>query len=74
MRVDAYRPADEFKAHIDNWISTFRNAQAMEGKSVLIPGDPERETASHRLLDGIPLLEAVVKDLEGLRGKFGVKL
>ena len=74
MRIDAFRPADEFKAHMDNWISTFRNAQAVEGKKVLIPGDPEREMAAHRLLEGIPLLDAVVKDLEGVGAKFGVKL
>ncbi len=74
MRVDAFRPADEFKAHMDNWISTFRGAHALEGKKVLIPGDPERETAAHRLLDGIPLLEAVVRDLESVGAKFGVRL
>ena len=74
MRVDAFRPADEFKAHMDTWITTFRNAHAVEGKHVMIPGDPERETAAHRLLHGIPLLEAVVQDLEAVGTKFGVKL
>ena len=74
MRVEAFRPADEFKAHMDNWISTFRSAQAVEGKQVRIPGDPEREMAAHRLLEGIPLLDAVVSDLESVGAKFGVKL
>ena len=74
MRVDAFRPADEFKAHMDNWIETFRSARAVEGKKILIPGDPERETAAHRLLEGIPLLDAVVQDLQGVGAKFGVKL
>ena len=74
MRVDAFRPADEFKAHMDNWITTFRNAHAVEGKKILIPGDPEREIAAVRLLAGIPLLEAVVRDLESVAAKFGVKL
>ncbi|WP_375435577.1 Ldh family oxidoreductase [uncultured Hymenobacter sp.] len=74
MRVDAFRPADEFKAHMDNWITTFRNARATEGQHVLIPGDPERETAARRLLDGIPLLDPVVRDLESVGAKFGVKL
>ncbi|MBC8082537.1 MAG: Ldh family oxidoreductase, partial [Hymenobacter sp.] len=74
MRVDAFRPADEFKAHMDNWIATFRNARATPGQQVLIPGDPERETAARRLLDGIPLLDPVIRDLETVGAKFGLKL
>ncbi|TGE21946.1 Ldh family oxidoreductase [Hymenobacter aquaticus] len=74
MRVDAFRPAAEFKAHMDNWISTFRNAQAVQGKQVIIPGDPERIMAQHRLLEGIPLLDPVIKDLESVGKKFGVQL
>lgn len=74
MRVDAFRPADEFKAHMDNWISTFRNARAVPGQQVLIPGDPERESSAKRLLEGIPLLDPVVKDLEAVGQKFGLTL
>lgn len=74
MRIDAFRPAAEFKAHMDNWISTFRNARAVEGKQVLIPGDPEREISAQRLIEGIPLLEPVVKDLETVGKKFGLAL
>ncbi|MCB2376147.1 Ldh family oxidoreductase [Hymenobacter sp. BT635] len=74
MRVDAFRPAAEFKAHMDNWISTFRNAKAVEGKQVIIPGDPERIMAQHRLLGGIPLLDPVIQDLESVGKKFGVQL
>jgi LDH2 family malate/lactate/ureidoglycolate dehydrogenase len=44
MRIDAFRPADEFKQHMDNWIRRFRNAKPASGyDKVLIPGDPERE-------------------------------
>ncbi|TGE19864.1 Ldh family oxidoreductase [Hymenobacter elongatus] len=74
MRVDAFRPAAEFKAHMDNWISTFRNAKAVEGRQVIIPGDPERIMAQQRLLGGIPLLDAVIQDLETVGKKFGVVL
>jgi LDH2 family malate/lactate/ureidoglycolate dehydrogenase len=59
---------------MDQWITTFREAKAVEGKQVLIPGDPERAMAAHRLLEGIPLLEAVVQDLEATGAKFGVRL
>jgi len=30
--------------------------------------------AAHRLLEGIPLLDAVVQDLEKTGAKFGIKL
>ena len=74
MRVDAFRPAAEFKAHMDNWISRFRAAKPTPGnKKVLIPGDPERELEAIRMKEGIPLLDPVVKDLTELGERFGVK-
>lgn len=73
MRVDAFRPADEFKSHMDNWISRFRNAKPVEGKErVLIPGDPEREMHKIRMEEGIPLNEKVVEDLQTLGQKFSL--
>lgn len=74
MRVDAFRPADEFKSHMDNWIERFRSAKSVEGEKVLIPGDPEREMEAERIKSGIPLLAPVVKDLSELGEKMGVKL
>src|SRR6478735_2464453 len=45
MRIDAFRPAEEFKQHMDKWIELFRSAKPAEVfEKVLIPGDPERET------------------------------
>jgi LDH2 family malate/lactate/ureidoglycolate dehydrogenase len=70
MRVDAFRPADEFKANMDKWISRFRNAEPVAGGQVLIPGDPEREMEKERREQGIPLLEPVVKDLQEVAVKF----
>jgi LDH2 family malate/lactate/ureidoglycolate dehydrogenase len=75
MRIDAFRPADEFKAHMDNWIETFRKASVKKGeKAVLIPGDPEREMTEKRLKKGIPLLPPVERDLEQLGKRFSIKL
>lgn len=73
MRVDAFRPADEFKQHMDNWIHRFRNSVPIkEEEPVLIPGDPERESEKLRKEEGIPLLRPVIKDLEDLAAKFSV--
>ncbi len=72
MRVDAFRPADEFKSHMDTWIQRFRQARAIDGQRVLIPGDPERQLEAERLANGIPLLEPVVESLIELSERFGV--
>ena len=73
IRIDAFRPASEFKAHMDNWIQTFRNAEPVAGQEkVLIPGDPERELTIERMKNGIPLHEQVINDLHELGEKFGL--
>ncbi len=75
MRVDAFRPADEFKSHMDHWINRFRNAQPIQGKEkVLIPGDPEREMEFERMKTGIPLLAVVIEDLQKTGEIFGIQL
>ena len=70
MRIDAFRPADEFKAHMDTWIQRFRATKAMPGHRVLIPGDPERMMEAERRANGIPVAEAVLKSLEELGNRF----
>lgn len=75
MRVNAFRPADDFKWHMDNWIRRFRSAKTVEGEEkVLIPGDPEREMETIRMQKGIPLLGAVETDLVALGERFGLSL
>jgi L-2-hydroxycarboxylate dehydrogenase (NAD+) len=73
MRVDAFRPADEFKKSMDHWIQGFRNAKTIPGEEkVLVPGDPEREYEAERMKNGIPLLDVVVNDLKQLATKFDI--
>ncbi|MES2649606.1 MAG: Ldh family oxidoreductase [Bacteroidota bacterium] len=75
MRIDAFRPASEFKFHMDNWIRRFRSAVPInEDQPVLIPGDPEREMELIRTKNGIPVVTVVVKDLEQLSERFNIAL
>ena len=75
MRIDAFRPADEFKKHMDKWIRRFRSAKTVEEQpKVIIPGDPEREMEILRMKNGIPLLKPVTEDLKFLGEKFNVQL
>jgi L-2-hydroxycarboxylate dehydrogenase (NAD+) len=74
MRIDAFRPATEFKHHMDNWISTFRKAKTIEGEAnVVIPGDPEREMEELRMKDGIPINAKVIEDLKVLGQRFDLR-
>ncbi len=73
MRIDAFRPADDFKHHMDNWISRFREARTVAGEGkLIIPGDPERESETYRRANGIPLNPKVVDDLRELATKMKV--
>ncbi len=73
MRIDAFRPASEFKSNMDKWIRRFRSAETVAGEEqVLIPGDPEREMEENRRKAGIPLLNAVAADLQLLSEKLKI--
>ena len=73
MRIDAFRPAADFKKDMDHWIQGFRNAKTIPGEEkVLVPGDPEREFEAQRMKDGIPLLQQVTDDLQSLAEKFNL--
>lgn len=73
MRIDAFRSAEEFKQNMDQWISTFKEAKAVDGKQVLIPGEPERNAHIERLITGIPVLPAVIESLEKLAQQFDLE-
>lgn len=73
MRVDGFRPVDEFKSHLDNWIERFSNAKTIHpDQKVIIPGQPEIEAEKERKLNGIPLINDVCKDLNEVAEKLGI--
>ncbi|MES2827278.1 MAG: Ldh family oxidoreductase [Bacteroidota bacterium] len=73
MRVDGFRPAQEFKDHLDNWIARFKSAKTIdESKKVIIPGEPEYAFEQERKKNGIPLIDAVVNDLNELAVKLNI--
>jgi LDH2 family malate/lactate/ureidoglycolate dehydrogenase len=74
MRIDAFREAEEFKKDMDQWLVRFRHAKPAKGYSnVLVPGDPERQMEAERREKGIPLMHAVVEDLNYLAERFSIK-
>lgn len=75
LSIDAFRPASEFKQHIDQWIERFKQAKTVPGSpAVLIPGEPEAMMTEERMHTGIPLNALVVQDLQQLATRFGLSL
>lgn len=73
MRVDGFRPAEDFKSHLDNWISRFKSAKTVDAaKQVIIPGEPEIAAEEERKVNGIPIIDVVVNDLNELALKLGI--
>jgi L-2-hydroxycarboxylate dehydrogenase (NAD+) len=73
MRIDAFRPAEDFKRDMDLWIQAFKNATPIsENEKVIIPGEPEILIEKERRENGIPLQTSVLEDLKKLGIKFNV--
>lgn len=73
MRIDGFRPKEEFKSHMDTWIERFRSAKSVDGECVQIPGDQERKFKSERLQNGVPLNKKVVESLSELGERFKIQ-
>jgi L-2-hydroxycarboxylate dehydrogenase (NAD+) len=75
MRIDAFRPAEDFKNHMDRWIARFKNADTAAGfDTVVIPGEPELALEDIHKKHGLNLLPAVVNDLTALAKQFAIDL
>ena len=73
MRVDGFRPVDDFKNHMDNWIERFKSAKPInESQPLVIPGEPELEAEADRKVNGIPLVSSVVDDLNEMASTLGI--
>ncbi len=73
MRVDGFRPVADFKTNMDTWIERFKSASKINpDQGVVIPGEPEYAAEIDRKKNGIPVVDAVVNDLNELAVKFGI--
>jgi L-2-hydroxycarboxylate dehydrogenase (NAD+) len=67
MRVDNFRPAEEFKREMDRVIREIRNSARMEGvERIWLPGEMEYRSIRERSQKGIPLAPEVVEMLRNL--------
>jgi LDH2 family malate/lactate/ureidoglycolate dehydrogenase len=74
-RVDAFQPLAEFQAAMDDLLKRLKASRKAEGHDrIYVAGEKESEETQRRQRDGIPLLPAVVADLQALGSKFEIEL
>jgi len=67
MRVDNFRPVDEFKREMDRVIREIRDSKRMEGADrIWLPGEIEFEKIRDRRKKGIPVAASTVEQLRQL--------
>jgi LDH2 family malate/lactate/ureidoglycolate dehydrogenase len=73
IRVDTFRPVDEFKRDMDRLIRELKATPPIKGQErVYVAGEIEFETAEERTERGIPLLPSVLKGLRDVSEQLGV--
>src|SRR5438874_8230601 len=73
IRIDSFRPAEEFKSDMDRLIRELKSTPPVQGQErVYVAGEIEFETAEERAERGIPLLPSVLKGLREVSEHMGV--
>lgn len=75
LRVDYFRPLEEFKAAMDDMLRALKNSEKAQGHDrIYTHGEIEFETERKRLQNGIPYHPALVKRLHELASEFDIPL
>jgi LDH2 family malate/lactate/ureidoglycolate dehydrogenase len=73
LKVDAFLPAAEFKARMDEELARLRALRPVEGvREVIYPGYREHSTETARKTRGIPLPAALIEEARRIGARHGV--
>jgi L-2-hydroxycarboxylate dehydrogenase (NAD+) len=73
LRVDGFRPLDEFKATMDDIIRRLKRSPKAEGEErIYIHGEKEFEMEDDRRVRGVVLHPKVVTDLQSIADELGL--
>jgi LDH2 family malate/lactate/ureidoglycolate dehydrogenase len=75
LRIDAFRPVDEFKTSMDDMLRALKNSKKAKGHDrIYVAGEMEHEIEAERLAHGIPYPLPLIERLRGLAQQFEVPL
>ena len=73
LRVDAFRPIDEFKQEMDDYIRMLKESPKAEGEDrIWVAGEKEWELQEEYSREGVPLYYKVVETLRGIGQEVGL--
>jgi len=73
--MDGFQDKETTKMNMDLWIQTFKNTVSIDIENpVLIPGEIEHHLSTERSNNGIPLVDAICKDIESLSAELNIKI
>ncbi len=73
IRIESFRPAEEFKTDMDMLLRELKSTPPIEGKDrVFVAGEIEFETAEERIKLGIPLHRSILDGLRQLSDELSV--
>ena len=73
MRIDSFRPAEDFKKDMDDMIRRLKNSNKAEGQDrIYVHGEKEFELEEKYRKEGIPLYFKVYDDLKAIGDEVGV--
>jgi LDH2 family malate/lactate/ureidoglycolate dehydrogenase len=73
LRVDAFRPFEEFTSSVDRRFGEIKDVPPAEGfEEVLVPGEPESRTKAQRVREGIPVPEATWEKITAIAAKYNL--
>lgn len=71
-RIDGFRPADEFKRAMDEYIRSLKESPKAEGESrIWVAGEKEWELQERYACEGVPLYHKVVENLKAIGEELG---
>jgi len=75
LRIDGFRPAEEFKEEMDEMFRVIRSSEKMPGwDRILVHGEDQWEAEKDRIVNGIPLDLPTYQSLEAISEDLGVSL
>lgn len=73
IKIDRFRPVDEFKADVDRFIDYLHSIPPAEGQRVFFPGEIELINKAKAQQEGLQLPEDLVEQLTGIAKRLGIE-